>query len=296
MKRNPLFPGSAVLLGLLTLLTVCGAAAVTPPSAPTDCQGSPYNCKLPNPSPPRGKSCGGVNRLKNPLTDGCTFTLIGSAPLLDGLGGVIGMAVSQGVSINYGQRKLIRVNAVTASYVFALGVRLQEVNAAGSAYVVSGWLPLSSVKPQGDMPAAMPQVLAPAPPLGSLRRYTVTGGSAEIKSQYAEYKVTPNAPLGPNTHQNVGDYLARPTPNGKGVVNFLYGLPGSGGVATDTLPLGSGFEAASGVPSQAVPMYDGHARVAQEMTFVYGRVADSLGGWRYGWIARWVIMPVGGGE
>ncbi|TSA81393.1 hypothetical protein FNU79_15420 [Deinococcus detaillensis] len=290
MKRKVLFPS------LVALLSVGAAAAWATPDKVAECRGSAYTCKLPNPSPPKGKSCGGVNRLKNPLTGGCAFPLLGPAPLVDGLGGVIGTASSQGISINYGQRKLIRVNGVTASYVFALGVRLQEGDAAGSAYVVSGWLPLSSVAPQGNMPAAMPQVAAPTSPPGLLKRYTITGGSAKIRSQYAEFKVTPSAPLGPNSHQNVGDYLSRPTPSGQGVVNFLYSLPGSGGVATDTLPVGSAFVAASGITPQAVPMYDGHTRVAQKMTFVYGRVPDRLSGWRYGWIARWAITPVEGGK
>ncbi len=224
-----------------------------------ECDG-PFNCKLNNPSSQN------ANRYDNPETGSDRWTLDAGTELLDGLGNVRGVVSDRTVMINFGQRKTLR--GAVHVYAFAVGLR--------SGVHVSGWVAERAVQgPIGRMPTAS----ARNPGQGDYEsEFVITGGDVAV---FGDLKVRPNIPLTENVAAT--DYLVRPG----AVVNLLYALPGLGGVATDTLPLGAPFRRAQGVLARDLPLYrPSSARQVRTMRFVYGHVNG-----RYGWIARDAIAP-----
>lgn len=227
------------------------------------CQG-PYNCTLPNPRP-ANEACGGRNRLRNPASadHGCLFGVAPSAHLRDGNGNIRGVLADGKIKINYGQRKKV----ANVNHVYAFAARMQ-----GGVFA-SGWVREGALD-RGSL-SFMPTVRARDPGQGFYQKlWLVTGGDP---NRYGELKVAPNIPREANV--KASDYLLRPG----NVVNFLYSLPGVGGVSIDTVPSRSRhFRRAKGVAEVRVPLYHPNSSVrVGSMPFIYGR----LGG-RFGWIAR----------
>jgi hypothetical protein len=225
---------------------------------------NPFNQKFP------GRVGDAGNRLRNNDTGKQLFPIKSGTHLFDGAGGDRGRVAAGSVKINFGQRK--DINGEPHVYAFATTVKDGKVGANGKdAMGASGWIKESALK---DGPLKqMPTVDAPRPLKGDLPgEYKITGGSA---NRFGDLKVVPNSKA---RNERASDYLLRPG----NVTNLLYNLPGQGGVSTDTLPKGAPFVRAAGVEPVKIPLYrKGDDKVADHMTFVYGRSGD-----RYGWIAQ----------
>ncbi|MBL8678086.1 MAG: hypothetical protein JNK05_02930 [Myxococcales bacterium] len=224
-----------------------------------ECDG-PFNCKHNNPR------SANANRYDNPETGSDRWAIRDNTEMLDGLGGVRGVVRDSTVMINFGQRKELRGR--THVYAFAVGLR-------GGVHA-SGWVDQGAiVGPIGRMPTAN----ARNPGHGDYETdFVITGGDP---GEFGTLKVRPNIRLDENVAAT--DYLARPG----NVVNLLYNLPGLGGVATDTLPVGAPFRRSLGVLARDLPLYrPSSATQVRVMRFVYGHVNG-----RYGWIARDAIAP-----
>ncbi len=219
-----------------------------------DCDG-PFNCRLPN------GSSANANRYDNPRTGSDHWDIRAGSGLYDGLGNLRGTIRDASVKINFGQRKVI--NGRTFVYAFAV-----ILSGGGGA---SGWMLQSAVLDAGIR--SMPTVNARNPGQGSYETdWVVTGGNPDL---YGELKVAPNITEG---HVAASDYVVR----AGNVVNVLYSLPGMGGVASDTLPLGVVFHRSHSVAEVQIALYlPARSTVVAHMTFIYGHVSG-----RFGWIAR----------
>lgn len=253
-------------LALTTAITGCAAeqgdlvefadeeGVITSDLRVTECDG-PFNCRLPN---PRSDN---ANRYDNPRTGSDHWDIRAGSGLYDGLGNLRGTIRDASVKINFGQRKVI--NGRTYVYAFSVGLT--------SGTGASGWMLQSAVLDANIR--SMPTVNARNPGQGSYETdWEITGGNPAL---YGDLKVRPNI-----TESNVAatDYLRR----AGNVVNVLYSLPGMGGVATDTLPLGVVFHRSHGVQEVDIALYHpGRSTVVGHMTFIYGHVSG-----RFGWIAR----------
>lgn len=217
------------------------------------CKG-PFDCKLPN------HGAANANRATDPKNGTPSWPLRSGTLLRDGFGDVRGTVADGAVQINYGQRKRIG----NATYVYAFAVRLTNGGA-------SGWIDEKDVV--DDIARLMPTVSGRDPGLGDYATaFTVTGGNL---AAFGDLKVDPNYT---GSHEAATDYLVR---DGN-VFNLLYNLPGVGGVATDTLPIGARFHRSLGVKAVEIPLYHpGGSVVVKHMEFVYGHVGS-----RYGWIAH----------
>jgi hypothetical protein len=220
----------------------------------TDCDG-PFNCRLPN------GSSANANRYDNPRTGSDHWDIRAGSGLYDGVGNLRGIIRDGSVKINFGQRKVIGGR----TFVYAFAVTLNGGTAA------SGWM-LQSAVLDGNI-RSMPTVNARNPGQGSYEtEWVITGGDVNL---YGSLKVKPNVT---ESHVAASDYLRRTGD----VVNVLYSLPGMGGVASDTLPLGVVFHRSHGVQEVNIALYrPAQATVVGHMTFIYGHVSG-----RFGWIAR----------
>lgn len=224
-----------------------------------ECDG-PFNCKHNN---PRSDN---ANRYDNPSTGSDRWSIRDNTEMLDGLGGVRGVVRDGTVMINYGQRKQLRGR--THVYAFAVTLR-------GGTHA-SGWVDQASIVGPIDR---MPTANARNPGRGDYETdFMITGGDP---GEFGTLKVRPNIRVDDNVAAT--DYLVRPG----NVVNLLYNLPGLGGVATDTLPVGAPFRRSLGVLARDLPLYrPSSSAQVRVMRFVYGHVNG-----RYGWIARDAIAP-----
>lgn len=214
---------------------------------------APHSCMLPN------LSAANPNRATNPADGSNEWPITPDTTLFDGIGGAHGIIKSPSVRLNYGQRKVIGGDA----HVYAFAVEIES--GAGA----SGWIVQSAV--EGDV-ESMPTVSAEDPGKGDYEApFVVTGGDP---AAFGDLKVDPDFD---GSHEAASDYLRRDDD----VVNLLYNLPGVGGVATDTLPLGVRFHRSRGVASVERPLYHpGSREIVRTMRFVYGHI-----GTRWGWIA-----------
>lgn len=228
---------------------------------------SPWNQRLP--SRPgesnRVKQAGGAGSELWPVRRG--------APLHDGLGAVRGALAADSTKVNFGARR--RIAGQWMLYAFATRI----TTPGGQTASASGWVPEAAF---GASLAFMPTIDAPVPVGGaSGPRYRLTGG---VPARFDGARVNPNIAATANVSERATDYLLRQG----AYVNLLYNLPGKGGVAIDTLPVGLTFVRATQVPSLSIPLYQtGSARRFRipSMTFVYGRVVVPRGEDRYGWVA-----------
>jgi hypothetical protein len=238
-------------------------------------EASPYNRKLPNPD---ARKCGesGANRVFNPALGACLFTIDEGAKILANDGTIRGHVhfpdARREIMINYGQKKSIKVNRRGKATPCVYGF---YVPMAGSVERVSGWIPLYHVKYEHrPILQKMKSVTAKKPPgkcTGKPRK--VTGGNPKA---FGALKVVRKS-TSPN--MAASDYLLRPG----NMVNFLYALPGAGGVTTDTIRKNSAsFKQCKQVKAVSVPLYKFNStKVVGKMKFIYG-VIDG----RYGWIAE----------
>jgi hypothetical protein len=218
----------------------------------------PFNQRLPSAPGDAGNRLGRRGRVR-------LHRIAPGTHLYDGAGNDRGVIADERVPFNYGQR----TSFGGAPHLYAFAVRLMSSTA-------SGWIPESALL-DGPL-TSMPTIDAPRPPRGDrASTWMVTGGTAAIheRLESRRIKVAPNI----DRHARVAatDYLRR----AGDVVNLCYNLPGVGGVATDTVPVGSTFVRAAGVRAARVRLYWPESRRRYgRMTFVYGRVDD-----RYGWIS-----------
>lgn len=232
-----------------------------------ECDRSPYNCKLPAAHKDR-------NRIFNYATNSYDWPISANTALLDGLGNERGHVAESSVRINYGLRKHLH----GVNHVYAFAAKLD------TKLMASGWIKESAVK---DGPITrMKTVALTDPGHGDYETvWTVTGGN---NAEYEGLKVVKDWSDG---GCNATDYLVRPG----GFFNLLYNLPGSGGVAIDTFPLGVTFRRAKGVNQLDINLYNpGGTHVVDKMYFVYGHV-----GGRYGWVAKAALTAAsdpGGGS
>jgi hypothetical protein len=225
-----------------------------------ECDRSPYNCKLPAAHKDR-------NRIFNYATNSYDWPIAPGTALLDGLGNVRGKVKGSSVRINYGGRK--KIHAVAHVYAFAVGL---DTGVTASGWVREDALDNAPIK-------RMPTVKLGNPGKGDYEAtWVVSGGDP---GSIAGLKVIKDF----DGNNGAGtDYLVRPG----NVVNFLYNLPGSGGVATDTFPVGVTFKRSKGVEQLSVPLYhEGGTKQVGHMDFIYGHI-----GGRYGWIARDALTMV----
>jgi hypothetical protein len=226
---------------------------------------NPYNQRLPVAPGDDG------NRITNRAARQATidFPVRPGATLVDGLGQLRGQVIGKAVHVNYGQRKTISGEP----HVYTIATRIREIS--GKEYSLSGWVPEKALR---DGPIRyMPTIAPPVPPRGD-------GESFRIRADLPDFgnrKVRPNVPR--QLRMAADDYLRRPGRKDVApLVNFLFNLPGKGGVAADCFPPGTTFVRSRGVPARAVPLYKPESSSRSgSMTFVYGRVGD-----RFGWIAR----------
>ncbi len=219
-----------------------------------ECSQSEYNCALP--ASPHDR-----NRIFNYATNSYDWPIANGAHLRDGLGNIRGVVVDSAVKINYGGRK--RINGV--NHVYAFAARL-DTGITASGWVREGALNNSPI-------SRMPTVALSDPGHGDYETvFTVTGGN---NADFEGLKVSKDYDDG---GRNATDYLVRPG----NMFNLLYNLPGRGGVATDTFPLGVSFRRCQGVLHIDINLYEpSGTKVVRTMPFVYGHVGS-----RYGWVAK----------
>jgi hypothetical protein len=265
-----LLPG---LLGLLLLAAPVSAWAA-------ECENSPYNCKVPNTEDPvlKNGETKDRNRKFNDFDQTYLWGLVNQPELKDGEGGVRGH-VKGDAKFNFGQRKTIG----GAGHVYAFAVGLVE---GGS---VSGWVLESSVYRKNTI-AKMPTASPDKPGNGYYETdWVVSGGdltasgSLALNDKYGNRKVNPN--VAADEHQAASDYLVRQwdPANKKGYINFLYNLPGVGGMTTDTLPMCVHFKRFKDVPELEIELYfvDSSSKSDLSLHFDYGEIDG-----RRGWITK----------
>jgi hypothetical protein len=267
-----------------------------PPTPPNF--SSAYNRRLPNPiggNRARRQSipaCAGDLARHN---GACTRWPISANPVLrDGFGNDRGVITDTYAQINYGLRRDLM--GEPHLYVFAAHIR----DASGAVGRASGWMPQSAVTDASI--ANMPDVVATAPS-GTFTEYTLTGAAEStsfwvttpgVERDRADRKLRLAYTSGGS---NASDYYVRRTFSGeRGVVNILFGLPGNGGVSSDTVPINTvdqpvHFFAADSVAPVSSYLYPPCSENSdQGLQFVYGYV-DTPFGRRYGWIARANLTP-----
>jgi hypothetical protein len=127
---------------------------------------------------------------------------------------------------------------------------------------------------------------SPAKPSGGTYEtdWVVTGGnmtssgSFRLNDKYSDRKVNPNVPLDKN--EAASDYLVRQWDSAtkKGYVNFLYNLPGVGGMSTDTPPLCVHFKRFKGVEEIEIgPLYFVNSRKTSPISSSVSLTAAAAG-------------------
>ncbi len=251
-------------------LVILSASA---PAWALKCKISPFNCRVDN-----NEAHGDPNRKYNDYDKSYIWGLENKPDIKDGEGGVRGQARG-GTRINFGLRKTI--NGQGHVYAFSVAMR------GGSA--ISGWVAESAVHRQSTI-AKMPTSSPKKPTSGSYDTdWVVTGGnlsssgSLALNDKYGNRKVNPNVSADKN--EAASDYLVRQWDPAKktGYVNFLYNLPGVGGMTTDTLPMCAHFKRFKGVASVTKPLYfaDSASKSSFSIHFEFGEIDG-----RRGWITR----------
>lgn len=218
--------------------------------------GGPFNCRLVNPT------SDGANRYDNPDRSDGLWPVRANTEMVDGFGRSMGTMRSTATKINFGQRKRIG----GAAYVYAFST----LTTRGTR---SGWIREDAV--DSTALRAMPTVDARDPGMGFYDTpYVVSGGDP---ARYGDDRVLPRV-CDPSESIRATDYLVK----WDGVVHLQYALPGFGGVATDTVPVGAAFRRARGVATVTTDLYATcSSRKVGELHFIYGQVAG-----RFGWLAR----------
>ena len=257
---------TTIMSGLLFVLAAgCGASGddvSDPDVSSADALGasnSPYDLKLQNSLATSHHV--ESNRAFNTATGSRYWRVKAGTHLLDGVGRARGeLRNTSSIQINYGQRKTIGGSSLL--YVFAAALT--------DGTVAGGWVFESAFL---DDTSGIPTIPARDPGQGDVGESAlVTGGDP---SKWDNLKITPNYA---GANQAPTDYMLR----GGKYVNLCYNLPGNGGVATDTFPVGVHFERSRGVDSVSKPVYvPGTRHTVRQMVFVYGHI-----GGRFGWIAE----------
>ncbi len=250
---------------LFTLVAGCGASvdASNDPDVESEdaigASGSPYDLKLQNSVAVSNHV--ESNRAFNTKTNSRYWHVQPGTHLLDGQGKARGEIQNvNSIQINYGQRKVLGGNALLYAFVTKLT----------SGVVAGGWIFESAFV---EDTSSIPTISARDPGHGDVgATAVVTGGD---NSRFQNVKITPNYR---GANQEPTDYLLR----AGGYVNLCYNLPGNGGVATDTFPVGVHFDRARGVAPVSKPLYaTGTNNVVGKMVFVYGHIGS-----RFGWLAE----------
>jgi hypothetical protein len=220
---------------------------------------SPYDLRLHNPLATSHHV--ESNRAFNPATNSRYWRVKSGTHLLDGLGRARGeVKNTHSVQINYGQRK--NIGGDTLLYTFV--TELTDGRVAGGWVFESAFL---------DDTRGIPTIPAIDPGQGDVGGTSVVAGGDP--SKWINLKLTPDYN---GANQAPTDYLVRDG----GYMNLCYNLPGNGGVATDTFPVGVHFERSHGVAPVSKPLYTpGTKTVVGHMVFVYGHIGS-----RFGWIAE----------
>ncbi len=263
---------------LLASLLGLAALVATAPAQAAECENSPYNCRVPN-----TETHGDPNRKYNDFDDTYIWGLVNQPPIKDGEGGVRGHA-KDGTKLNFGQRKTI--GGEVHVYAFAVGL------AEGGT--ISGWVPEAAVYRKSTL-AKMPTTSPGKPDQGFYETdWVVTGGdltasgSLALNAKYGNRKVNPNVPA--DEHEAASDYLVRQWDPAKktGYVNFLYNLPGVGGMTTDTLPMCVHFRRFKGVNELEIELYfaDSSSKSDLSLHFDFGEIDG-----RRGWMTKQMLTP-----
>ncbi len=214
------------------------------------CQFSRFNCSLPNAN---------GNRVINAMRGDEWWPVHGRPSLRNGAGHVRGVLARSSVKINFGQRRVMHGRR----YLYAFATYITGVRSS-----VSGWILESSIVHHNTI-GRMPTYRAPNPGQGDRASYRIAG--ATLSWGHDTFSWLPG-------HGWAEHYVTR----AGNVVNLCYNVPGVGGVATDTVPIGATFHRSNGVRAIELPLYHlGSRTVVRRMTFYYGHV-----GGRFGWIAR----------
>lgn len=257
-----------------------------------------YNARLPNPvggnraRRTTGGACEGDLARHNAA---CTrWPITGNPPLRNGFGDERGVITDTYALINYGVRRTL--GGVSHVYVFAAHTR----NAAGETGLVSGWMPESAITDRSV--TSIPTVTA-RDPGGTFTPYTLVGAAVDtsyfvhtpgLARDLADRKLRLAYTSGGS---NASDYYVRRTwASEPAQVNVLFGLPGNGGVSSDTVPASTTerpvhFFAANGVPRVSSYLYQACSENSDaRLEFVYGYV-DTPDGRRFGWVASANLGP-----
>lgn len=287
---------SVVALVFVTLAPLaCAAdddapAAATAPTLETQtedaralqCDRSAYNCRVPN-----YENHSDPNRKFNDYDGTYFWGVTGTPELKDGTGHVRGHVLSteghaHAVKLDFGERKVI--GGVT--HVYAFSAHLDT----GSA---SGWIPESAIVRQNTL-KQMPTIAPRKPSEGFYETdFVVTGGdlasdhqNLELNEQFGDRRVNPNV----TQAEHASDYLVRQwdPESHTGFVNFLFNLPHSGGVTTDTLPMCTHFKRFRGVDELTTDTYfTGSPDMSKlKLHFVFGEIDG-----RRGWMTHEMLTP-----